>query len=52
MWRRLLHAGELRLPLAVAVDREGQGLFAFVNYHVGSVMELIGILNGEEAYGQ
>ena len=52
VWRRLLHAGELRLPLAVAVDQSGQGLFAFVNYHVGSVMELIGILNGEEAYGQ
>ncbi len=47
-WRELLHAGEMRLPLAVAVDREGRGLFAFTNYHVGSVRELIRIIREEE----
>ena len=44
-WRELMNAGELRLPLAVAVDEGGRGLFAFVNYNVGSVATLIKILD-------
>ncbi len=43
-WRSLLHAGDLRLPLAVAADSQGRGLFAFANYHVGSVMTLLRML--------
>ena len=39
------HAGELRLPLAVAVGGHGEGLFAFVNYNVGSVRRLLQILD-------
>ena len=42
-WRQLLHAGDLRLPFAIAVDKAGEGLFAFVNYNVGSVQALIGM---------
>ena len=44
-WREIMNAGELRLPLAVAVGRRGEGLFAFVNYNVGSVMTLIRIID-------
>lgn len=44
-WRELLNAGELRLPLAVAVGEAGEGLFAFVNYNVGSVATLIGVID-------
>ena len=44
-WRERLRAGELRLPLAVAVGRDGAGLFAFVNYNVGSVKRLLQILD-------
>lgn len=40
-WRQLLRAGDLRLPFAIAVDKTGNGLFAFVNYNVGSVQALI-----------
>ena len=43
--RELLNAGELRLPLAVAVGEAGEGLFAFVNYNVGSVATLIGVID-------
>ncbi len=43
-WRRILKAGELRLPFAVAVDGEGRGLLAFVNYNVGSVRTLMRVL--------
>jgi len=46
-WRELLHAGDLRLPFAAAVDASGRGLFAFVNYHVGSVRSLIDIIQAE-----
>ena len=44
-WRERLRAGELRLPLAVAVGGHGEGLFAFVNYNVGSVRRLLQILD-------
>ncbi|MBQ9951685.1 MAG: hypothetical protein IJO98_06060 [Clostridia bacterium] len=43
-WRRLLNAGELRLPLAMSVDAKGRGLFAFINYNVGSVLSLIKVI--------
>ena len=43
-WRRRLNARELRLPLAAAVSRTGEGLFAFVNYNVGSVAALIDVI--------
>ncbi len=43
-WRKKLQAGDLRLPLAMAVDAHGNGLFAFTNYHVGSVMALADVL--------
>ena len=46
-WREAMNARELRLPLAVAVGKGGEGLFAFVNYNVGSVMTLIKILDAE-----
>lgn len=48
-WRRMLNAGDLRLPLAVAVDADGCGRFAFVNYHVGSVMSLIRMIGRTES---
>ena len=44
-WREIMNAGELRLPLAVAVDEAGRGLFAFVNYNVGSVETLIRVID-------
>ena len=44
-WRRAMNAGELRLPLAVALDEAGRGLFAFVNYNVGSVQTLLRVLD-------
>lgn len=43
-WRRLLRAGDLRLPLAVAVNEKGEGLFAYTNYCVGSVRSLLKIV--------
>lgn len=46
-WRELLRAGDLRLPFAAAVDCGGRGLFAFVNYCVGSVRSLIEIINSQ-----
>jgi hypothetical protein len=45
-WRKLMRAGDLRLPFAVSVSKEGKGLFAFVNYNVGSVLSLIETLRG------
>ena len=44
-WRKLLQAGDLRLPLAIAVNAAGKGLFAFTNYHVGSVQALTKMLD-------
>ena len=40
-WRKALGAGDLRLPLAVAFDAQGEVLFAFTNYNVGSVRSLL-----------
>lgn len=48
VWRERLRAGDLRLPLAVAVSRMGKGLFAFTNYNVGSVRSLICVIDGAE----
>lgn len=48
-WRERVNARELRLPLAVAVGQDGTGLFAFVNYNVGSVATLIKIIDAEGA---
>lgn len=42
--RRALHVGDERLPLAIAVDQSGRGLFAFANYHVGAAGTLLDIL--------
>lgn len=44
-WREQLRAGDLRLPLAVALDDAGKGLFAFTNYNVGSVLSLIRVID-------
>ena len=46
-WRERVTARELRLPLAVAIGQDGTGLFAFVNYNVGSVSTLIKIIDAE-----
>ena len=40
-WRSLMDAGELRLPLVIAVDRDGLGRFAIANYNVGSVLSML-----------
>lgn len=44
-WRRLLNAGELRMPLALATDGKGRGLHAFINYNVGSVLSLLQVID-------
>ena len=36
-----MDAGELRLPLVIAIDREGCGTFAIANYNVGSVLSML-----------
>ena len=44
MWlsiEKALGAGDLRLPLAIAFDAQGEALFAFTNYNVGSVRSLL-----------
>lgn len=41
--REALHVGDERLPLAVAVDKDGKGLFAFANYNVGTAGTLLDI---------
>ena len=48
-WREALNARELRLPFAAAVDGAGAGLFAFVNYNVGSVARLVNVLRGDQS---
>lgn len=47
-WREVMGAGELRLPLVVAVDREGCGRFAIANYNVGSVLSMLKVLSAGE----
>lgn len=44
-WRELLNVRELRFPMAMATDAKGRGLFAFVNYNVGSVLSLIQVID-------
>jgi len=46
-WRQMLNAGDRRLPLALAIDEKGVGLFAYTNYNVGSVRSLMQILLGK-----
>ena len=46
-WREALNARELRLPFAAAIGQSGRGLFAFVNYNVGSVMTLLKVIEAE-----
>lgn len=48
-WRSLLNAGELRLPLVVAVDDAGNGRFAIANYNVGSVLSMLRAIGVKEA---
>lgn len=43
-WHRLMNAGDIRLPFACAVRANGEGIFAFANYSVGSVRALLRIL--------
>ena len=40
-----LHVGDLRLPYALAVNREGKGLFAFSNYNIRTAWTLMEILD-------
>lgn len=47
-WRALLNAGELRLPLVVAVDAAGNGRFAIANYNVGSVLSMLHAIGVKE----
>lgn len=44
--RGRLQAGDLRLPLTIAVNAANQALFAFANYHVGTVETILNLLNG------
>ncbi len=48
-WRELMDAGELRLPMVVAIDREGCGTFAIANYNVGSVLSMLKAVGLKEA---
>ena len=48
-WRELMDAGELRLPLVVAVDGAGNGRFAIANYNVGSVLSMLRAIGVKEA---
>lgn len=48
-WRELLNAGELRLPLVIAVDGAGNGRFAIANYNVGSVLSIMRAIGVKEA---
>lgn len=47
-WRSLLNAGELRLPLVIAVDKVGNGRFAIANYNVGSVLSMLRAIGVKE----
>ena len=40
-----LHVGDQRLPYALAVNREGKGLFAFSNYNIRTAWTLMEILD-------
>lgn len=47
-WRRLLRCGDVRKPLGIAIGKQGTALFAYANYHVGSVESLLRILDTED----
>lgn len=40
-----LHVGDERLPYALAINREGKGLFAFANYNIRTAWTLMEILD-------
>ena len=42
-----LHVGDERLPYAIAVNREGKGLFAFSNYNIRTAWTLMEILDAK-----
>ena len=41
----VMHVGDERLPYALAVSREGNGLFAFANYNIRTAWTLMAILD-------
>ena len=41
----VMHVGDERLPYALAVSREGKGLFAFANYNIRTAWTLMAILD-------
>ena len=43
-----MQVGDERLPFAVAVDKEGQGLFAFANYNIRTAQTMYHILEVSE----
>lgn len=47
-WREQMDAGELRLPLVVAVGSDGCGRFAIANYNVGSVLSMLKAVGAEK----
>lgn len=48
--RQAMGIGDRRLPLAVAMNPRGEGLFAFANYNVGSAQSLMDILASERTH--
>lgn len=42
-----MHVGDERLPYALAVNREGKGLFAFANYNIRTAWTLMEILDAK-----
>ena len=42
-----LHVGDERLPYAIAVNRDGKGLFAFANYNIRTAWTLMEILDAK-----
>ena len=51
-WRSMLRCGDVRKPFSIAVDQKGTALFAYANYHVGSVETLLRILESENLIRQ
>lgn len=47
-WREMMDAGELRLPLVIAVDGAGCGRLAIANYNVGSVLTMLKAIDAEK----
>ena len=44
--RRALGVGDARLPLAVALDRQGRGVYACANYNIRTAHTLLRVLRG------